>query len=511
MPSRRARLAMAALCGVALTLAQPPLSIWPLVLVAVRVLVWLVARAPSPTAAGWTGFVAATSFFATGLYWIVEAFLVDIARHGWMAPFALALLSAGLALFWVPAFWLTGRLRRAGLASGPVSVALFLAGMLTLMEYGRTHLLTGFPWALPAYAWVETPLAQLAALAGPHMLGFVTLLAAGALAALPHRGGGRVVALAGLVLLAAGWGWGSWRLDQPVPDRADGLVVRVVQPNAAQHEKWQPSLFETFLQRQLAATAAAPSGTAPPDVVIWPETALPWFVDAEPELRAQIAAAANDAEVILGARRVVNGAWYNTLLVLGPGGKVLSVYDKHHLVPFGEYIPLHGLLGRMGLGSLTGGRFTPGSGPRVLAAPGVPAFLALICYEAIFPHQMQAATRPDWLVQITNDAWFGTSAGPYQHFAQARMRAIEQGLPLARAANTGISGIIGPMGRVIASKPLLTEGHVDAVLPAPLRPTLYATTGDTPWILFILAVLVTGVTVRLRNSSLNPRRSFSKS
>lgn len=521
VPGRRGRLALAVAAGVALTLTQPPLSLWPLALVAVPVLVWLIAGAPGR--AGWTGFAAGTAHFATGLYWITEAFLVDIARHGWMAPFALAGMAAGLALFWVLPFWLTGR-ARLGLAGTAVA----LAGLWTLSDFARAHVLTGFPWALTGYVWVETPVAQGAALAGPHALGFLTLLAGGLLAAAPRPGWGRVAAAGGIAALGALWIWGAARLEAPVPQRPDGYTLRLVQPNAPQHEKWRPDLVNLFFRRQLALTAAPPglaetpalpmtaaaaeaTAARAPDLVIWPETAIPWFLDEDARLRGMIAEAAAGRPVVLGARRVSGADWFNALFLLGPEAEIAAAYDKHHLVPFGEYVPLHGVLGRLGLGSLTGGRFTPGAGPQVIAEAGVPPFLPLICYEAIFPHQMQAGTRPDWMVQITNDAWFGSSAGPYQHFAQARMRAIEQGLPLARAANTGISGVIGPMGRVIARQALLTAGHVDAALPAPLPPTLYARTGDLPWMALVLALTVTAITTRRRSVWRALRKSSSQS
>ncbi len=310
---------------------------------------------------------------------------------------------------------------------------------------------------------------QAAALVGPHLLGLLTLVAA----LLP--GSRRLYAVAvAAALVAAGWGFGAWRLAQPVPARDPAFVVRLVQPDADQREKWQPGMEQVFYERHLALSTA-PAGRRP-DATIWSETAVPFLLDRDRALLAESAAAAAPGRLILGIRRVEDGAegprWFNSLAVLAPDGGTAAVYDKHHLVPFGEYVPLAGVVRRLGLPALTTlttSGFSAGPGPAVLAVPGVPPFLPLICYEAIFPHGLRApGARPEWLVQVTNDAWFGTASGPYQHLAQARVRAIEQGLPLARAANTGISAMIDPYGRVIASLGLGEAGYVDVELPGAL-------------------------------------------
>jgi apolipoprotein N-acyltransferase len=239
-------------------------------------------------------------------------------------------------------------------------------------------------------------------------------------------------------------------------------------------------------------------------VTIWSETAVPFVLGHAPELLAQSAASTGaDGRLILGIRRVEaapeGDRWFNSLAVLDPDGTAAAVYDKHHLVPFGEYVPLSGLIARLGLPALTTltrGGFTAGSGPHLVAAPGVPPFLPLICYEAIFPDALSAPEgRAEWLVQVTNDAWFGEASGPWQHFAQARVRAIEQGLPLARAANTGVSAMIDPYGRVVASLGLDEAGYLDAVLPGPLPPTLYARYGDLSALIAIAGLL--GLTVSI--------------
>lgn len=494
---RTPRLLAALVCGALMTLAQPPVSAWPVIFLAIPLLVLIAGRTATAAQAGWTGWAAGTGFFATGLYWVAEAFLVDIARHGWMAPFAILFMATGLALFWALPFWLWRRIRLAGRGGLGLGLAL-LAGLWTLSEFARSHVLTGFPWALPSYAWSDTPVAQAGALIGPQALSFLTLLAALAPLAViagRRRGdrAGAALPVLALLLLGGAWAWGTARLDAPETDT--GLTVRLVQPNAAQTEKWKPELAMTFFDRQRRLSAEGPR----PDVVIWPETAIPWMLDEQPDVQAAISTAAQGAPVILGARHRSgpgpDADWYNALFVLGPGGTVTQRYDKHHLVPFGEYVPLGGLAGSLGLTGLVGSSFTAGTGPETLDTAGLPAFVPLICYEAIFPHEMQSDSRPAWLVQITNDAWFGSSAGPYQHFAQARMRAIEQGLPLARAANTGISAMIDPYGRVRAALPLLEAGAIDAALPEPLPETPYARSGDGPAMGFVLLLcLLAGFT-----------------
>jgi apolipoprotein N-acyltransferase len=481
------RLALAAAAGAATALAQPPVS-WPVVLfLALPLLLWLLDGAAGPRAAFAVGWTAGAGHFAAALFWIVEPFLVQPEIFGWMAPFALVGMAGGLALFWAVPF----ALARAWWPPG-VRRVLVLASFWTLADLARAYVLTGFPWGLVGYAWVETPVIQTAALFGPHTLGLLTVVAA----LLPGLRSWRALAAAA-ALVAAGWGFGAWRLAQPVPERAEPLVVRLVQPDAAQALKWVPGMQQVFYERHLAMTRAEPR----PDVTIWAETAVPFLLERSPDLLAESAAAAAPGVLVLGIQRSEPAPegprWYNSLAVLAPDGTPAAVYDKHHLVPFGEYIPRADWVARLGvpaLRPLTSGGFSAGSGPHLVAAPGLPPFLPLICYEAIFPQGLRAPEgRPEWLVQVTNDAWFGSASGPYQHFAQARVRAIEQGLPLARVANTGISAMVDPLGRVLVRLGLGEMGYVDAALPGSLPVTPYARFGDV--IVLIAIALLLGLTV----------------
>jgi apolipoprotein N-acyltransferase len=436
-----------------------------------------------------TGWAFGLGYFALALVWILEPFQVDPDRHGWMAPFALLFLSGGLALFWGAAFgaarWLLTR-------SWPLILTWTAAEML------RAYLFTGFPWASPAQVLVEGMASRSLAWSGPHgaTLWLMSLAWVLSFPAIYHR---RHVMRVGQALLLGGSVALLMVPPREPPAALTDHVVRLVQPNVPQDQKWDPDVFETFFQR-LLDLSAAPAARAP-DLVIWPETAIPWRLDyADPVLPA-MARAAGGAPLIFGANRAHDGRMYNALAVLDASGAVAQTYDKHHAVPFGEYVPFGNLLGRLGISGMAtrdGFGFSEGPGPQLLDLGPLGKATPLICYEAVFAHLVGAAPeRPDMLIQITNDAWFGQAAGPQQHLAQARMRAIEQGLPLMRAANTGISAMIDPFGRVTNSLALGQAGAVDAPLPAPLEPTLYARTGDLPLALG-LAAFLGGLTLRAR-------------
>lgn len=426
-----------------------------------------------------TGLSFGTGYFALSLMWIVEPFFVDAPRYGWMAPFALVFLSVGLALFWGLAF---GVARWLGRTWG--ALALTLAAAETI----RAYIFTGFPWGMPAQALVDGLAGQAAAWIGPH--GLNLLLFAGLSLVVP-RGRYGAVKIAGFAGLAAIVIWPVPVLE-PAPQAEAGRIMRLVQPNAPQHEKWDPQMIPVFFHRQLELTGAEPLAGAPrPDLVIWPETALPTLLHyAEKPLR-QIAERAAGVPVVLGVQRLDEQRLYNTMVVIDADGAVTAKYDKHHLVPFGEYLPMGELLAQYGLHGLAaseGSGFSAGPGPRLVEVPGFGRALPLICYEAVFPQDVNnAPERPDFLLQITNDAWFGKFSGPYQHLAIARMRAIEQGLPMVRVANTGVSAMIDARGRITHSIALGKSGFVDAPLPAALAPTLYSQTKD--WAVMVLLIL----------------------
>ncbi|MEO1638869.1 MAG: apolipoprotein N-acyltransferase [Pseudomonadota bacterium] len=464
------RAAMLILIGIIAALGHAPFYIWPATILAIAAVLWCVPSAVTPRQAAAWMWLFGIGYFGFALRWIVEPFLVDVARHGWMAPFALVLMAAGAGLFWAVAGWFAARL-------APRS-ALVLALMLTGAEVLRSLILTGFPWALLGHVWLETGVAQFAAFGGPHLLTLLLVLSAWALAALPRSH--RILAVVILVLVT---GAGLFIRPGPMPTALpDAPIVRLVQPNAPQDQKWDPAFRDEFVRRMVRLSGEGEV----PDIVVWPETAVPYllqFLDDELQVFSD---AARGAPLVFGVqRRDAERRAFNSLVVMSAGARIESIYDKRHLVPFGEYMPGAALLGRAGATGLArnlGIGFTPGAVPGPVDIPGIGPAVPLICYEGIFAEEIAYGdTRPRLLLLITNDAWFGQGAGPEQHLAQARLRAIEQGLPMVRVANTGISAMIDSKGRIVGSMALGTAGALDAALPPALPETLYARFGEWPF------------------------------
>ena len=487
------RLLLAALAGAAGAFGLAPFGLWPLTLLALALLPALLLAAQTPRAAALTGWAFGAGWFAHALSWIVEPFFVEPDRYGWMAPFALIFMAGGLALFWGGAFWAAWRATH-----NPAGRLAALVVALSVAEFARAYLLTGFPWAAFAQVWVGTPADRLLAWIGPQGLALATLITAvlpgWALVRRASAPGWALAVLPAVLMTVAALASGSGRGTELA---GTGATVRLIQPNAPQHQKWDPAYIPVFFNRQIEFTAAEPR----PDLIVWPESAVPVLLDEAAPALARISQAAHGADVVLGIQRLEGWRVYNSLIRLDGGGQITGVYDKHHLVPFGEYVPLGDLAaeaGIYGFAAQEGQGYSAGPGPRLLDLGRLGKALPLICYEAVFPQDVNGAPeRPRLLLQVTNDAWFGTRAGPYQHLAQARMRAIEQGLPMLRAANTGISALIGPQGEVIRSIPLGQAGYADAVLPAPLPPTLYAQTGDWP---VFLVLLLAGIALKVVQS-----------
>ncbi|WP_394177627.1 apolipoprotein N-acyltransferase [Yoonia maritima] len=475
--SWRMRLCILALAGGIGGLGQAPHDMWFATVLALAFLFWVHSLGASARQAAFHAWAFGVGYFAFSLRWIVEPFLVDIARHGWMAPFAIVLMSAGAAAFWAVFAYIAGRLV-------PRS-ACALALALVWAELTRSLILTGFPWALLGHVWVPTPLAQMAAYGGPHLLTLITAAAAWAVYALigSARTAGAVVAL---MLAAVTW----WCVPPVVTLPPDSSVVRLVQPNAPQHQKWDPEYREVFVNRMVEMTGQGDV----PDLIVWPETAVPYLLNyVQPDL-SLLAEAARGAPLVFGIQRRDDGQrYFNSLVVMGQGGELRGVYDKRHLVPFGEYIPGGDLLGRFGISGLAttdGAGFARGTGDARITLPGIGDAVPLICYEGIFAEEIDGASdRPRLLLLITNDAWFGRAAGPYQHLAQARLRAIEQGLPMVRVANTGVSAMIDARGQIVEALPLNSHGVIDVSLPHALPITLYARWGD--WLLIMVNTLLT--------------------
>jgi apolipoprotein N-acyltransferase len=492
----------AGLAGGLSALAQAPFYLWPLIFVTLPVFVWLTdasggARRPWLLAAlvGWAfGF----GYFLIGLHWIAFAFLVDIKAHLWLLPFAMVLLPGGLALF----FAVPIALARLVWPNDWRRVAVFAAS-LSLFEWLRGHILTGFPWNLFGYAWSGSDwMIQSASLYGIYALSLLTILAAAAPAALLRADGTRapwrlpvVAAVAGPVLFLA---FGLVRLPAAAMPSVEGVALRIVQPDVPQAERWKDEFFLRNWRTLIDLTRAP--GLESRTHVIWPEAAPPLLMLAEPEALKVVGDVLPDHTLLLsGVVRRESAAprdrFFNSMAVIDGRGHVLSTYDKAHLVPFGEYMPLQQVFDSLGITKITGGSggYSTGSGMKTLALPSGPPVGPLICYEIIFPDEViDPAARPQWLVNLTDDSWFGPWVGPYQHLGIARVRAAEEGLPVVRAANTGVSAIIDPYGRVVASLDLNNQGVVDGTLPRALPMTFYARFGDLLFLVFLLLTAIVG-------------------
>lgn len=467
------------LAGLLLALGHAPFSVPIGVVLGLPILAGLLLWQSTAWGGFRLGWLAGTAYFAGSMFWIVEPFFVEPEIFGWLAPFVIFLLSVGLSLFWAVGFGI------AALGNKTARLVL-LVGALTLSEFARAHVLTGFPWGLLAYIWSETSVFYLLAWVGPHGLGMITV-ALGVLPMAPTqpwlRAGLMVIGAAALWLTALQL---APKGDVPLRD----VTVRIVQINAPQHLKWHPDYKEQFFQRGLALSRG---DGEPVDVVVWPETSLPFRWGSNDHVLKSLRTSISAAHFIGGVQRFGAEKMYNSMVHLDASDQELAIYDKTHLVPLGEYIPFADFVAQFGIfgfADVSRMGFAPGIGPRVISTEDLPPYLPLICYEAIFPGLAQIkGQRPEWLLHLTNDAWFGEFSGPYQHLVQTRARAIEQGLPVARAANTGVSGMIDPYGRVIAFIPLNTADFLDAQLPEPLPPTVYSRWGESLWLYLALLLM----------------------
>jgi apolipoprotein N-acyltransferase len=449
--------------------ALPPIHAIPVLLVAVPGLLALLDGTRTPIAAARRGWWFGLGHNVLGLYWVTEAILFEAARFWWLVPLAVPALAATLAVF-IAAGCAMARLARPGWPR-----VLALGGAWVLADLARQFVLTGFPWNPWGSVWaipgtVGDVLIQPAAWVGVHGLTLATLL----LAAVPVLG--RRWQVVGAVLLAAWIAAGLIRLGQVAPPPT-GLNVVLVQGNVAQGQKFDQALairiFESYLALTEQGRQQAGDG---PVMVIWPETAFPGLLEIDERARQAIEHATGGAPTLVGGVRFDERQRpRNSLFAVIDDGAIGGVYDKWHLVPFGEYIPDWLPLPIM---VMPGGGFASGPGPRTLHIPGLPPFGALICYEAIFSGQIvDRSDRPAWLVNVTNDAWFGNSTGPRQHLAAARMRAVEEGLPLLRAANTGISAAFDARGHELARLTMQMTGTLAVPLPGPLAETLFGRFG----------------------------------
>jgi apolipoprotein N-acyltransferase len=519
------RRAIAFLSGAAGALALPPFSLFPFIALPLTIAVWLIDGAEdrgsgrplvgSMRAAFGAGWWMGFGYFLAGLWWIGAAFLVEADKFAWALPIAVVALPAVLALFPAAGF----AIARALWSPGPARVFALALG-LGLAEWARGLLFTGFPWNdLGMALGGNLTLAQIASVIGLHGLTFLTIAIFAAPATLWRVGEGRLnLAPAGLAALALALiaAFGAFRLAAPASAALPGVRLRLIQPNVGQDDaSFSPETRDAILRRyfDLSERATAPDRSGVRDVthLIWPESAFPFILSRDKQALADISGfLGGGATLITGAARLEKegsgpARYFNSIEIVGREGLAAEHYDKQHLVPFGEYVPFEDLLKRAGITEFVDvpGGFEPGRGARDLKVPGLPDAMPLICYEAIFPIEIgdlfSGEKRPSWLLNLTDDTWFGLTPGPYQHFAQARLRAIELGAPLVRDANSGISAVLDGFGREIALAPLGAEGVLDAELPEALPPTWQSRLGSAGAALIGLAFLAAALAGKRRN------------
>ena len=488
------RRGFAALLGAVSAAGFAPVHFAPAMLVSLIALYWLIQAAPTRRRAFNVAWFWGFGHFVAGNLWIANSFMIDAARFGWMMPPVISGLAAFLALYAA----LTGLVvwRQGDLSPGRI---IAFAAVWTIGEWLRSHVLTGYAWNLTAYVWDWSPaMMQSAALWGSWGLGLVTtaIFTLPATLAAPQQKRSRIACLGAVAALAVLFAGGAWRLAGDTGEHVPGIKLRIVQANVSQKEKLDGGFREQHFLKHLELTRSTP-GLDKITHVIWPESSIPFLIDREPALRQMIAPIVPPNGALLAG--TIRGApsngeleqVWNSLVVLDSSGTMRGTADKAHLVPLGEYVPMRNLFPF--ISKLTPGAmdFSAAPGPVTIPIPGAPDVGPSICYEVIFPGAVVDETkRPGWLVNITNDGWFGNSTGPYQHFASARFRAVEEGIPLVRAANTGISGVVDAYGRVETQSKLGEIAVIDADLPLALAPTYFARFGLViPALLALIALI----------------------
>lgn len=499
------RWALAFLVGALAVLSLPPFDFFAVLFVSFTVLVWLLDGASGPADAGfvrrlfpafWTGWWFGFGYFVGGMWWLGNALLIEASAFAWALPFAVFGLPAVLAIF----YGLATALARALWSDGLGRICALALGF-GLAEWLRSFVLTGFPWNAIGYGAMPVPaLMQSSAVIGLFGVSALAVFVFSAPSLIATRRGavpGLVIALA---LLIAHIGFGYWVLSRTDRSEDSEMVMRIVQPSIDQSKKWDDvernRIFETLI-----SLSREPAKGRQPTHILWPETAVPFLLTSNPGALARIGEALQEGQTLItgAVREETAGAsqparYYNSILVIDHTGQIIAAADKQHLVPFGEYLPMKSLLEGLGLGIVAQapGSFTAGSRRRTVPLPGGANFLPLICYEAIFPDELAAeGPAPDFIVNVTNDAWYGATPGPYQHFRQAQVRAAETGLPLVRVANNGVSAVTDGRGRIIDGMSQNVIGYIDVPLPKKIQ------TKRTIWVpnvffWLIIALLLVG-------------------
>lgn len=466
-------------------LALSPTYLIPLAVIGLTSHLWQIDSCTNKKQSFWLGWFFGLGFFVTGLYWISFALLIDIRTFGWMIPFAMFGIPAVLAFYSAICSLITFKVS----CKGYKKVILF-AAIWTTLEILRGFLFTGFPWNLIGYIWTfSDSMLQITSIMGIFGLSLLTVF----VFAMPYsinwekKVKNTKPTILALLLLFAIFIFGQYRLSNGNnsfhPDK-----IRIVQGNIAQNNKWDARNSQKILNKYISQSVSA--GFEDVKYILWPEAAVPFYIeDDSPLITILGSAVPQDGYLLTGTiHGLENGSVvYNAIHTINQYGEVAAIYHKSHLVPFGEYVPLRSILP---IDKITPGQvdFSKGDGITTLDIKGMPSFSPLICYEAIFPNKViDKNTPPQFMINVTNDAWYGNSSGPYQHFNMVKVRAVEHGIPLIRAANTGISGVIDAYGRIIARTSLGEDAVLDSKIPQSLTsPTLYTKFGN----LSVIAIMI---------------------
>ena len=464
-------------------LALAPIGFFLVFLIFVPMMIWSISVAKSSF---WLGFGFGFGYNLLAFYWIAYAFF--ISRVPFLAPLAFIGLPTLFGFYWACAFWASKKFWETGLER-----ILSFTFFLTISFWVQSFLWTGFPWNLPAQSWIESnALAQNFHWLGIYAASFIMIFCSACFSIFSENNKKQkiILPILSLSILCGLWSYGALRLES-----ADNLMTKeevvIIQPNIKQEHKWDRrrarKIINTYFE--LTKKGIEKIENKKNAIIIWPEAALPIDIKRDKTMRRLIAnLLPENINLISGFVHLTPPKVFNSLFALNSEGKIIYIYDKNHLVPFGEYVPFQSLLESFGIRQITGG--TGGFGAGTTRPLFQNKILPLICFEISFPREIRADKRPQWIVNITNDGWYQTTPGPYQHFQLARIRAIEFGLPVIRAANTGISAVIDPYGRVIKKQKLETQGFIHSTIPITLEKTPYAIYGE--W-LFIALLLVNGL------------------
>lgn len=490
--------------GALSSLAMQPYEFWPVLIPGLSGF-WLLLTMFEKKWHSWlAGFLFGFGYFVAGLWWVGNALLVDGNPYLWALPLAVFGLQALLSFF---PFMAAGLSQIFAPGRGFKSFLFFVA-MLSFWEWGRGHMFTGFPWNLFGMTWTGSlPMAQISSIGGIHLLNMMTIfvmtLPGFLWLGLSDIRTKKIIGVSTAVLIALNCVWGFYRLHENPTSLNKDIVVQIVTPNISQADKWDPELLaDNFYKtiRLMHPTASSNSKSGIARAIILPETALMPEVFESPDAMNALRVAANaypeKTYILSGAlQREMDEAgaprYYNSLVAIDKSGRVLDRFNKFHLVPFGEYIPFQKYVPFGPVAKFAG--FQGGTGPATWDQfEGLTSFSPLICYEIIFAGEVtNAEKRPEWMVNVTNDAWYGISPGPYQHLAQTQFRAIEEGIPVIRSTNTGISAIIDPLGRILTASPLFDEAVQEEFLPRPASsPTFYSEYKDLMFYIFLILGII---------------------